>query len=302
MDILDQIEKNSSSISAVRDQLFGVKKLQLHSGVDGFDSPDSYGIYKASGGKVLGVVGKVFEPIDLNLFMDSIELSITECDVELDLDKLAFNEFRGGQIVDFTLPLKPIEVKASKVVGDITKVAMYFRTGFNGKQKLEIGFKTFRLWCANGCGHWKKGIQLAWKNTKGNIPKVYTYCDEMYKVIEETQTYQEFLNALAKVEFNQKDLDKFMTKLTGYDVKEYNELTTKKRNILDRINESVAIETNDCGNTLYGLLQGVTRYTNHVAPTSTAINEGKVDEYVYFGTGATLNSRAQSLLFDVVSN
>jgi hypothetical protein len=265
------------------------KKIQLHSGIDGFDSPEAFGIYKHTGGKPLGVVGSQFEPMNLQLFLDAIQHSVLNSGIDLDLTKLTYNEYYGGSKIAFRLPYKKYEIK-TPMVGDTLETSLEFRTGFDGKTKMSLGFYSLRLWCANGAKNWKKDVDLAMKNTQGNVSKIAYFTSEIVKAAAMTESHVELLNNAALKSIRQADIDKFMTDLTGYDVKEYNDLTTRKRNILDAINQSVAIEMQNTGNNLFSLLQGVTRYTTH------NLAEGDIESILY-ARANDLNTKAHELVF-----
>jgi hypothetical protein len=138
-----------------------------------------------------------------------------------------------------------------------------FMTGFDGLTKTTLSFFALRLWCTNGAANWQKAIDLSFKNTPGNQGKWLMFCDELFKVLAGTRDYATWLSAMATRTYTKAERDAFFTKLLGYNETEYKELTTRKRNILDKINASVAIEEQNTGSNLFGLVQGVTRYTSH---------------------------------------
>jgi hypothetical protein len=287
--ILSTIENQMNSFENLKSQVLVAKKIQLHSGIDGYNSPDAYGIYKSNGGNALGVVGKDFEPMDLHLFLDSIQHSVLQSNLNLDLSKLTYTEYRGGSKVAFRIPFKKYELK-TPMVGDTLETALEFRTGFDGKTKISLGFYSLRLWCKNGAKNWQKDVDLSMKNTKGNVIKVSYFTNEILKAAEMTKNHVELLNQSVLKSVNQKDIDTFLTALTGYDVKEYNDLNTRKRNILDAINQSVAIEMQNTGANLFSLLQGVTRYTTH------NLAEGD-QETILFASAAKMNETAHQLVY-----
>jgi hypothetical protein len=286
---LNAISSQFNALSAVRSQLFDAKKIQLHSGMEGFNSPNVYGIYKNTGGNALGVVGDVFEPTNLHLFLDSIERSVLNSNLDIDLSKLTFNEYNGGSKVVFRLPVKKYEIK-TPMVGDTLETSLEFRTGFDGKTKMSLGFYALRLWCANGAKNWKKDVDLAMKNTTNNQAKLMYFTDEIIKATNMINNHVEILNKAVNVQVNQATIDKFLTDLTGYDVKEYKDLNTRKRNILDSINGNVAIEMSNTGNNLFSLLQGITRYTTH------NLAEGNMEKILYASAGS-MNETAHQLVF-----
>ena len=65
------------------------------------------------------------------------------------------------------------------------------------------------------------------------------------------------------------------------------DLSTRRKNQLIQLDGAISRELRDEGATLWGLFNGVTRYTNHVAAP-----EGKSFEYVTMGSGARINEVA----------
>jgi hypothetical protein len=136
------------------------------------------------------------------------------------------------------------------MVGDTLETNLEFRTGFDGKTKMSLGFYSLRLWCANGAKNWKKDVDLSMKNTLKNQAKLMYFSNELLTATNMIDSQVAFLNKAVNVQVNQATIDKFLTELTGYDVKEYKELNTRKRNILDSINGNIAIEMSNTGNNL----------------------------------------------------
>ena len=250
-------------IDNIRAQFIQAKKIQLNSGMEGFDSPDAFGIYRHTGGKPLGVVGSVYEPPDLNILMDAIDQSVTDCGVGLDISKVEYSELKGGAKVRISIPGFRQEIKGSPMVGDVLNTRLDFMTGFDGLTKTTLSFFALRLWCTNGAANWQKAIDLAFKNTPGNQGKWLMFCDEIFRVLSHTRDYAAFLGTLATKQYTREERDAFFKKLLGYTEAEYKDLTTRKRNILDKINAAVAIEEQNTGTNLFSLVQGVTRYTSH---------------------------------------
>ena len=290
MEILNFLETQGSHIANLKSQVFNAKKIQLHTGLYRFNSPKSYGIYKHTGGDCLGVVGDVFEPTDLSLFLDAIENSVLASGIDVDLSKLTYNEYLNGSKVVFRLPLKKYEIQ-SPMVGDTLETALEFRTGFDGKTKMSLGFYALRLWCANGAKNWKKDVDIAMKNTTNNQARLLTFTNEILKVVAETENYVNLLNTASLKAVTQKQIDSFITELTGYDLAEYSELKSNQRKILDAINEAVAIEVQNTGANMFSLLQGVTRYTTH------EVANGDMEKILY-ATANKINTTAHQLVYE----
>jgi hypothetical protein len=287
--ILAKIENSGSHIQNLKKQVIKAKKVQLHTGMQGFESPEAYGIYRNTGGSALGVVGSQFMPCDLELFLDAIQLSVLESNMDLDLTKLVYTEYCGGAKVGFKLPYKKFEIK-TPMVGDILETSLDFRTGFDGKTKMSIGFYSLRLFCSNGAKNWRKDVDLSLKNTTNNQAKLMTFTNEIITAAAEVENYINLLDMSALKNLKKSDIDKFLTTLTGYSVKDYTELTTRKRNILDKINQSIAIEIQNTGASYFSLLQGITRYTTH------ELAKNDIDS-ILFSSANQMNEKAHQLVF-----
>jgi hypothetical protein len=287
--LLSSIENSGAHIENLKTQVIKAKKVQLHSGLEGFESPDAFGVYRHNGGAPLGVVGKQFEPCDLSLFLDAIQHSVLSSGIDCDLTKLQYTEYCEGSKVGFKLPYKTYEI-ASPMVGDILATSLDFRTGFDGKTKMSIGFQSLRLWCTNGAKNWKKDTELALKNTTNNQGRMLTFTNEVIKASAEVENYVQFMNIASLKSIKQSQIDAFLTSLTGYSVKEYSDLTTRKRNILDSINKAIAIEVQNTGASYFSLLQGITRYTTH------EVAKGDLDSVIY-GHASKMNEEAHRLVF-----
>lgn len=249
-------------IDNIRPALIRAKKIQLHTGMEGFDSPDAYGIFRHNGGKALGVTGRVYEPPDLDIFLDLILESVNRCADWLNRDKIEYSEQKDGSKVRISIPGPQLEIK-SPIVGDMVGTRLDFATGFDGLTKTSLSVFSLRLVCTNGAKASRKDMDLAFKNTPGNQGKWALFCDEIVQALADTRRYNEYLNTAAQRKVTQKEINAFFKKLLGYSQEDYKELTTRKRNILDRINQATAIEMQQAGATAYALLNGVTRYTTH---------------------------------------
>jgi len=291
MEILNSIQNEFSNIEKIRNSMIVAKKIQLHSGIDGYDSPQAYGIYRNNGGQPLGVVGKDFEPMDLNIFLDVIIQSCVQAD--LDMSKLSYKEYANGSKVIFELPLKQYQI-ATPMLGDTLATKLQFKTGFDGLTKVSLGFYAYRLWCSNGAKGWRKDIDLSFKNTYGNKGKIALFTNEIISTISNVEKYTSDLGKLTKIAVTQKDIDIFFKKLTGNSLADDKELTTRKRNILDKINQSVAIEMQNTGANMFSLLQGITRYTTHEMANAS-------EEKLMFTAAAKYSDKAHELAFEYLN-
>lgn len=296
--ILGSITDASNRLQEVENKLFNVVKVPLFTNIPDFKAPENtFGIYKGSGGSPLSVMGKDFTPMQPKEFLDSIVNTVYECGANLDLNTLEFKEFKGGRQIEFSIKLEPLAFTNNAGKYDETQNRLTFSTSYDGSKSNMISLYTWRQICSNGMMGWGMDSVLKGKNTIGGKAKILTYCDEVVKIITETNDYNIRMQQLDKVQINPAQVEAFKLKLLGYNKEtllQSEKSQTKKLNILDKINESIELEFSRTGATAFGLLQGVTHYTNHVANNSTTISD---EEYIRFYQGAKLNDEAQKLVF-----
>lgn len=279
----NQINKELDHLEQIRSRVIDPVKIQLHTGLEGFDSPETYSIHRKSGGPSLGTVGRTFEPPNLNRCIDFFAASVLEDGSFFDLSTLDYSEYYGGSKVSLDIMSKTFEVK-SPLVGDIFQAKLHFFTGYDGKTKNFLNYSTERFFCENGAKGWNDDVMVSYKNTIGNVGKLELFTQELVQVRRNIANYKETLEKLAVRKITQTEIDTFMKKVFGYSQAEYKELATRTRHTLDRINRSVAIEEQVLGMTAYSLLQGITRYTTH------EITESAED--TFFGTAKVINEKA----------
>lgn len=178
-DILGNITATKAHLEAIEKRFFEVIKVQLHPNLPGFESPESFGIYKNTGGVPLSVMGKDMTPMHPREFYDNIVRTVHECGANLDLNTLQFKEFSGGKKIEFSIKMHPISFKNNKGLKDVTNMELTFSTSYDGSKSNLITLYTERLVCTNGMV--ARGIEgvLRGKNTIGGKAKILSYCNEI---------------------------------------------------------------------------------------------------------------------------
>lgn len=283
---LEKILQEAENISNIRESLFEVKKIQLHPNIPGFKSPDAYGMFRNTGGDALGVVGKSFEPTQPKFLFDNFVDSLQDFNAG-DLNKLKYSELKGGSKILFKAPIGKISFKNLAGKDDEMELFINLQTGFDGQTKTSMYISSYRLICLNGMKAYATEFSVSFKNTKGNIGKVNYMVNDLQKAFGLAKDFNEMVEHLNSKKVTKKEVDEYILKVTGLNQKDYNELSTRGRNILDRINSSIATEFADTGSTAWGLVNGITRYTNHLASTSNR------QDYLFADNGMQLNDKAQ---------
>ena len=293
MNDLMYIEEIMGKLEALQEKAFEPIKVQLHPNMVGFNSPKLYAIYKDSGGAPLTgtrTVTNVYEPLSPKLIAKAVMDAVIN--TSLKITNVIFDEHYGGAKVQFSIILQPKEIKASPMVGDIVEARIVIRTGLDGITKCSVGYQTKRLWCENGASKIADDVTiLSVKNTKKNQGKLLLNATHLMEAENRLDAYLDRVGQLAKKEFNQKTLDEFFIKLTGYNIADHKAMTEKQRAIVDALNRAVGIEASNSGTNFFSVLQGVTRYTTHDMCKGDAYSP----DLIYRQAGKTL-AKAHALL------
>ena len=288
MEIIKSLNKGFDKLQRIEDNLFEVTKVQLHPNIEGFNSPNGFGIYKTTGGDALGVVGKDFTPTQPKILFDAFKEAMLISDV--DMNTLSSTTCKGDKKILFQAVIGKMSFINMMGKEDTSNVSLNLQTGFDGYTKTSMFLTTYRLICSNGMKAMKTEFSVSFKNTKGNIGKVSALSQDVAKAIDNMEDLNSMVLRLNNKQVDQRQVDEYLLKVLGYNQKDYNELNTNKQNILDKINGSIQLEFNRTGSSLWGLVNGITHYTNHVASE----NKNKVD-YLLYDSGATMNNKAQKV-------
>lgn len=287
-DILNQITKEAQRIAKIENKLFEVIKqpLVINNEDPAFLSPkEVYGTYKHTGGYPLGIVGSDYtpqQPKDLfNLFIDGIANNSN-----LTTDTLGYHEMAGGSKIRFTVPVGMVSFK--NIIGqqDESVVTLNFKTGFDGKTMTSMYLSTYRLVCSNGMKKTFTEHTCRFKNTSGNAGKAVSLIEDIQRQLKQVESIEEMYLFLNSIKVNKKQTKKFVENVTGYDLTDTSDFSTRKLNIIEAINGSISTEFDRTGATAYGLLQGITHYTNHKA--SGYANP----DFIHIANGQKINDKA----------
>lgn len=308
MNILENLNADANHLNEIRNQLFDVVVLpnyppsldaiqQQYGNVPNdvkFVRPQSFTTYRNTGGQPLGIkIGKDFVPTQPNMLFDSF----TNCLIEVgyDLSKLQYTELKDGSKVRFSIDLEGISFKNRKAKVDDIHTSLILETGYDGLTKTTYSLQTERLVCTNGMTVTDSKTAVSFKNTKGNFGKIGLACEDISKMALKVGDYKKQILAYDSKEVNTKDVNAFLKKIAGYDQTERTELGKVKNARLDAFMESIELEFGRTGATAWGLLNGATYFTNHVANTDNR------EDYLYAGGGRLINANAEKFVNALIS-
>lgn len=286
-EILNQISKASDNVKAIEKQLFTVVKKPLFTKDERYKPITThFGIYKEGGGIPLGVMGTVFEPNQPKDIFNVIQNIALENDI-IDLSKTKFKEYQNGSIIEFRQPLEDVTFDNVKGVKEVLKIELLFQTSFNGSISNRIQLYVTRLVCLNGMTATNVEAKSIFRNTKNSNKKSLYFLSKFAKLLSDKDAYISDLIKLNQVEIDDEKIEEFINTLIDFNPEV--KATTRKLNIKKQLLDSINLEVERTGKTLFGFLQGVTYYTNHI------IDKG--DEYLLFSGGKKMNDKAQNLVF-----
>jgi hypothetical protein len=130
----------------------------------------------------------------------------------------------------------------------------------------------------------------AFKNTTGNKGKINNICADVAKSLNMFNNLEQLIKHLNSVPVTQLAVKNFLTELSGTNIEKQEESSTRAINIYNDMLQSIEIEFKRTGASAWGLLNGITYYTNHVASA-----ENRHD-FILIDKGEKLNRRAQELV------
>lgn len=278
----------TNNLEAIATQIFDVKKVQLHSNVPGYDTPESYGVYNTTSGRCLGVVGNQYTPTQPSELMGNFIDCLGSNNV--DFEALKYSELKGGAKVLFSSPYKTISFKNMRGIQDESIISINLQTGYDGLTKTSLFLSLFRLVCSNGMKANRTEFTASFKNTAGNKGRINNICTDVTKSLNMFSELEQLLLHLNSVPVTQLAVKNFLQELTGIDINKAAEESTRSLNIYNDLLQSIEKEFSRTGASAWGLLNGVTYYTNHVAKADNR------QDFLLVDKGETLNRKAQELV------
>ncbi len=256
------------------------------------DNPKTQLVYRTDTGQHLGTTRNSYRSLQPSQFLDAVWNSLSGIE-GVDLDNIEYNDW--GNRIAFRVPLGKKSFINSAGKEDERDNFLEFRTGFGGSTQTSVGTYEYRQICTNGMMGWDFTKAFASKHTQRMNAKALLYIGEIHKVVDSLREVDELYESLDKIKVTSKQVDEFARTMVGADLNaKRDEVPKQTWNRLEGLLESLDIELPRSGSTAYGLLQGATHYTNHTHSSAS-------NEFVSVGTGAKFNSKAQSLVLDMVA-
>jgi hypothetical protein len=196
-------------------------------------------------------------------------------------DKLSVSKagsINGGRRVFMQLAIEG----DSKVGDDIVKRYVTIIDSNDGSTSLSVGIGDFNMWCGNQFFKFYKSGEAKFRHTAtieqkiASIPfLIETALDESLRQVE---VYRKFLST----PLTQGLADKMIQSVLEHDRLDNPELGKRSVDMIDMFRSNIKTECEHVGDNVWGLFNGLTRYTTHHQSTPKRLN-GK-DESLISGT------------------
>lgn len=234
--------------------------------------------------KVLSVMSKGYNPMTNQDFMESAQRMVEISGMPL----VGFQEFMGGKV---TLGILKNNQENFKI-GSNYPIEDYLILGssFNGEKPFFVGTSTVLIRCQNAFS--RINIMETVRHTKNGPQRreiLFKYLETYIK--ERTELYSKF-NLMLEQGVKQVEKDIFIKQVLSIpilpmDGGDYHKRTQGR---IEDLTNTINSEMGDLGDNVFGLFQGVTKYTTHCLKTKNVAPFGNL-----MGTANEINQRAISL-------
>jgi phage/plasmid-like protein (TIGR03299 family) len=250
---------------------------------DGRKAEDGQGVVRKTDGRILGVVGPKYVPLQNLAAMNAFDGWVKSGLVELE----TAGSLCGGRKVWILARIvgDPLDVAP----GDAVLRYVLFSTSHDGSMANRIGYVIIRVVCANtlGMAHRDAASKLVRFFHRGNVAgTMENLVDVMDVVNRDFKATAEQYKMLATRNVKAGDLEKYVRRVFGITLEEQGKRLLA--NIVPRFEKGRGNDAPAIKGTWWAAYNAVTEYTSHARGKD---QEKRVDS-IFYGQGATLNTRA----------
>lgn len=265
------------------DLLWDVKATDII--VNGIVAPDNYALVRTDNSKILEIHKESYNPfynIEFRSLMDELQ-KITG------FENLTYSEFKGGNVV-----LGYLENNSKENIQvngfDVNKY-LVLGNSHDGSKGIFLGTSEIMLRCMNQFGAILKSNVV--RHTKNNFSRIEDLKRAYETYFKETEKTIEIYAKMQKINIDQSLIDMVTKRLFDIDNTE-EKISTRKENQIIDFQASIASETKDLGNNMFGLFHAVTHYTTHKLKGENVVGN-------LFGTANKMNEKGYKAIAELVS-
>lgn len=238
-------------------------------------STESFGLFRNDNNKWLGTVGKRYVPYQNAALVETIVKASEGIS-----NTIVGGSFGQGKKVYLQISLEDKQIENDTVKRYITAINSH-----DGSTSIAFGSTNTVVVCTNTFYIAYKQLSKV-RHTLKAEEKIEMARKELMRSINSDNELMENYERMTEHPVDKPIFSKIIDTLFKESMeKNRGEISTRKANQMNKFNNVLEQELASHGNTLWGLFNAVTYYTNHIKPR----DKNKKDEYVMTGEGAKLN-------------
>jgi phage/plasmid-like protein (TIGR03299 family) len=264
-----------------------VSKEPLISSID--ESPTRvFGTFKKTSRQFLGAVKSRYEVYQNHQLAEAIITAADSINVEYNNG----GEMKKGKRVFLQATLPDEYIGKSVVKRNLTALNSH-----DGTTSIAFGSSNTVVVCENTFFRAYKDLSK-FKHSISAPQKVKALAMDMNAAIRADEQLMNNFKLMSEIRLEDNMVDKVINKIFKISSHPQDDISTRKKNIIDSFNIALDTEIKLEGNNVWGLFNAVTRYTNHIA--SPEDNTSRLD-YIMAGGGYKLSNMTYELLMDEIN-
>ena len=220
--------------------------------------PNFLVLSRSDNDQVLSVMSKKYCPMTVNEFEEATQRMQEVSQMEF----MGFQEFNDGKILLSVLKNgDPLSVNSYPI-----EDYLVMGTSFNGEQPFFIGTSTILVRCQNSFS--QIHMMCRTRHTKYSFDRREIVLANLETYFKDRQRIYSNFELMEQVTFNEEQKRLFVNHVLSIpDIEPEKGFATRTLNRRDELMACIEGETSELGNTVFGLFQGLTKFTTHSLTT-----------------------------------
>ena len=269
LEVLDLLERTKLNWSVNREALTTIDGLKT----------ESFGLFRNDTDQWLGTVGNRYA-VYQNASM--AEVIVKASRNMIDAENIRGGSLKGGKKIFLQIPLEDVAIESDTVKRLITALNSH-----DGSTAIGFGSSNTVVSCDNTFHRVYKDLQK-FRHTESAEAQVEKAGQQLVEAILKDSTMMEGYKRMTEHKVDLKLFGDIVGKLFKVDLNEdKKDVSTRKLNVVKDFKNAIESEMGEKGETLWGLFNGVTYFTNHIEVKNKKLSERK--EHLMLGGGYRKN-------------
>ena len=231
--------------------------------------------------KVIGVVGEDYHPFQNSELYELVQTLAHSTNSEITNGGL----FSNGSKVFMQIKTRNLSIGADTIEGYITAI-----NSFDGSTALSFGNTNHTISCSNTFHSAYKKLSTRIRHSMSMKLKVDDIMCDYERIMENEKEMFQTIKKLSEEALSREVVEGI--EKSFFNIEDYNNLSTRKENLLKEFRIAMSNEVGEKGENLWGAFSGLTKYTTHIDRSS--------DESKMVGNVAMRTRRVFSDLAEIV--